>query len=78
MIVKPRPAFHYRLPNCMIDEPQWTLAREWNLWVMIERLANDAPRLAEMSREYLAAEDQSFKPLIDKWPAVLESYLSAR
>jgi hypothetical protein len=74
--VKPRPAFHYRLPNCMIDEPYWTLAREWNLWVMIERLASDPVRLAGMSRDYLAADDESFKPLIDKWPAVLDSYLS--
>ena len=64
-LVKPRPAFHYRLPNCMIDEPQWRLAREWNLWVMIEQLANDPIRLAQMSRDYLAADAESFKPLID-------------
>ena len=38
-LVKPRPAFHYRLPNCMVDEPDWTLAREWNNWVEVERLA---------------------------------------
>jgi hypothetical protein len=60
----------------MIDEPQWTLAREWNLWVMIERLASNPLRLARMSRDYLAADEGSFKPLIDKWPAVLDSYLS--
>jgi hypothetical protein len=77
-LVKPRPAFHYRLPNCMIDEPDWTLASEWNRWVMIERLAYDPQRLAEMSRGFLAADQQSFKPFVDKWPAVLESYMSAR
>ena len=38
-LVKPRPAFHYRLPNCMVDEPHWTVAREWNTWVAVERLA---------------------------------------
>lgn len=52
-LVKPRPAFHYRLPNCMVDEPQWTIAREWNTWVAVEELANDPARVAEMSRGYL-------------------------
>lgn len=76
-LVKPRPAFHYRLPNCMLDEPNWRVAREWNTWVAVERLACDAPRLAEMSHDYLRADRQSFKPFIDKWPAVLESYIEA-
>ena len=53
-LVKPRPAFHYRLPNCMVDEPHWTVAREWNSWVAVERLAADAEKLAAMSRDYLA------------------------
>ncbi|HEX8914764.1 MAG TPA: amidoligase family protein, partial [Humisphaera sp.] len=47
-LVKPRPAYHYRLPNCLIDEPGWTIAREWNTWVAVERLAADKPQLAEM------------------------------
>ncbi|HYO07940.1 MAG TPA: amidoligase family protein [Tepidisphaeraceae bacterium] len=76
-LVKPRPAFHYRLPNCMIDEPGWLLADEWNLWVTVERLAHDAELLAEMSRDYLRAEQRSFKPFTNKWPAVLETYVRA-
>jgi len=76
-LVKPRPAFHYRLPNCMLDEPDWRVAREWNTWVAVERLAYDAPRLAEMSRDYLLADQKSFKPFVDKWPAVLEQYIEA-
>jgi hypothetical protein len=52
-LVKARPAFHYRLPNCLVDEPDWTLAREWNTWVEVERLAHDKHKLAAMSRKYL-------------------------
>ncbi len=74
-LVKGRPAFHYRLPNCMVDEPGWTLAREWNTWVAVERLAGDEARLAEMSRDYLAADQQSLRPFYDKWPGVLEGYM---
>jgi hypothetical protein len=76
-LVKPRPAFHYRLPNCMLDEAEWRVAREWNTWVAVERLAYDAARLAEMSRDYLHADRKSFKPFLDKWPAMLDSYIES-
>ncbi len=44
-LIKPRPAFHYRLPNCLVDEPGWNLAVPWNDWVAIERLACDRTAL---------------------------------
>ena len=74
-LVTPRPAFHYRLPNCMVDEEHWTLAAEWNRWVEVERLASDPARLAAMSRDYLAADQQSLRPFIDRWPGVLAQHL---
>ena len=52
-LIKPRPTFHYRLPNCEIDNPSWNVQRDWNLWVAVERLANDKTLLAEMSEDYL-------------------------
>jgi hypothetical protein len=75
-LVKPRPAYHYRLPNCLIDEPGWTIAAEWNTWVAVERLAADPARLAAMSRDYLEADDHSFRPFIDKWPGVLDEHMA--
>ena len=44
-LLKPRPTLHYRLPNCSIDEENWTIAREWNHWVIVERLASDPATL---------------------------------
>lgn len=38
-LVKPRPTFHYRLPNSEIDDPSWSIEREWNRWVGVEELA---------------------------------------
>ena len=37
----PRPTFHYRLPNSLVDQPDWSIAEDWNRWVEVERLAED-------------------------------------
>lgn len=74
-LVKPRPAFHYRLPNCLIDEEGWTLAGEWNTWVTVERLANDKAKLARMSHEFLRAERNALRPIIDEWPNTVQKYV---
>ncbi|KAA8607440.1 amidoligase family protein [Salipiger aestuarii] len=44
-----RPTFHWRLPDCRIDEPDWSLAREWNRWVLVERVAGDDKLLHRLS-----------------------------
>jgi hypothetical protein len=74
-LIAPRPAFHYRLPNCMIDEPDWSLAQEWNLWVAVERLAHDKSMLARMSWDYLKADKNSLRPFIDHWPDALGKWI---
>lgn len=40
-LVRPRPALHYRLPDCRVDEPGWTVAWEWERWLRVEALAWD-------------------------------------
>lgn len=45
-LIKPRPTWHYRLPNCLIDDPGWSLAGPWREWVRIEALAADSDALA--------------------------------
>lgn len=44
--VRARPTFHYRLPDSRVDDPEWSVAQEWNRWVEVERLAADGERLA--------------------------------
>lgn len=52
-LVNPRPAFHYRLPDCRIDDPGWSLALAWDHWVAIERLAADSVRLDRQRKRRL-------------------------
>jgi hypothetical protein len=47
-----RPAYHYRLPNCNIADPEWTFAREWNHWVVVENLAEDKQLLQRMTTQW--------------------------
>lgn len=51
-LVKARPTFHYRLPDCEIDRPDWNLSTAWNDWVEVERLAEDPVRLAGCCQAY--------------------------
>ncbi len=51
-LIKARPAFHYRLPDCEIDRPDWGLHLAWNDWIEVERLAADAERLDACCRAY--------------------------
>lgn len=39
--INARPTFHYRLPNCEINREGWCLADSWNVWCVVEVLAND-------------------------------------
>lgn len=52
--IKARPAFHYRLPNCQIDKPGWSLADSWNTWWIIEELAQRPDNLDDLAREFLS------------------------
>lgn len=71
-LIKPRPTFHYRLPNSLIDKDDWLVAQEWNRWVEVERLAQSPDKLLWMSRALLAALDsgknkKQWRKEIEKW-----------
>jgi len=66
-LIKPRPALHYRLPNCEIDDPDWTLARPFNAWAEVEHLAADPDRLQAAREDYLRRPAQALGQLADEW-----------
>ena len=51
--VRPRPTFHYRLPDSRIGDPGWSLLPDWDRWVAVERLAADRRRLDDMGAAFL-------------------------
>ena len=54
--VKPRPAFHYRLPNCQIDQPTWSMSKAWNTWCLVEWLAQRPDDLNILGQQFLDAQ----------------------
>jgi len=50
--VKARPAFHYRLPNSLVDDPAWSIALEWNRWCEVDRLADAPARRRELGTAF--------------------------
>jgi hypothetical protein len=74
--VKARRTFHYRLPNSSISKPDWSLAREWNNWIRIEELANNAETLELLSKEYLEMKKKTFIGFDSRWVERTKQWLS--
>ncbi|OWY00152.1 MULTISPECIES: amidoligase family protein [unclassified Thioclava] len=72
--VSPRPAFHFRLPDCRIDDETWSLDNEWKRWWFVETLAADPELLGLMCREWLTAKTE-FHLLGGKWLETCEKIL---
>jgi Putative amidoligase enzyme len=70
--VSPRPTYHYRLPNSLIDDPRWSIAQEWDRWVLVERLAGDAELLRGLARAYLDWDSTILGYLTDRWVTYLD------
>ena len=71
-----RPTYHYRLPNCSIEDPEWSLANEWNRWVLVEVLAADAKSLNQYSRTYLKLKKEMLVGFETKWIELMNRWVS--
>ena len=72
VLIKARPTFHYRLPDCDIHKPEWGLYVAWNDWVEVERLAADNQRLEACCAAYREYLDDPLQRLFGDWPATVE------
>jgi hypothetical protein len=74
-LLSARPAYHYRLPNCALSDPEWSIADEWNRWVLVETLAHNPHDLRRLSRAYLDMQHQSFKVDTDRWISFIDQWV---
>lgn len=66
-LVKSRPTFHFRLPNCHIDRIDWDLSDAWGYWLEVEKLAADTSRLREMQAAFLRHHESPLYLFSDAW-----------
>lgn len=73
--INARPAFHYRLPNCQIEKPDWNLASSWNLWCVVEALANNAVGLNTLAGEFVDSDRLIIGVSRSEWVKRMNSWL---
>ena len=74
--IKPRPALHYRLPNCQIEKRDWSLAMSWNTWCTVEALAAQPKLQAQLGEEYLSRSQPILGVNRNKWTEFVEQWLN--
>jgi len=75
-LVKPRPTYHYRLPNSEVAQANWTPAADWNRWVQVERVAEDPALLRELCKAYLETTDLPLRMQRGGWVDTIRERLS--
>ena len=73
--IKPRPAFHYRLANCAVDDADWSIADPWSRWLQIEQLANDRAALDECCAAYREDRDRILRSIDNNWRETVTRWL---
>jgi len=74
--VNARPAFHYRLANSMIDEPDWSVADPWSRWLQIEYLAGKREALDECCKAYRESRDRLMHRFDKRWNETVRQWLT--
>jgi len=75
-LIKPRPTFHYRLPNSDIDNPDWNLSYPWELWLVVEKLANNRAALDRFCLEFQNERQRLIHRIDRHWIAQCERLLN--
>ena len=74
-LIKPRPAFHYRLANCCVDDPDWSIAEPWRRWLKIEALALDRERLVDCCNAFLKDRQRTLGRFDNQWREEVQQWL---
>lgn len=70
-----RPTFHYRLPNCSIEDENWSLALEWNRWWLVEKMAADPKTLQQYSKAWLKMKKDTMIGFESKWIKLMDRWV---
>ena len=66
-LIKKRPAFHYRLPDCRLGDADWSIANEWNRWWYVEAIASHDTLREELIRQWQSQQQKFLLPFSGDW-----------
>lgn len=70
--IKPRPTFHYRLPDANIGDEDWSIGLEWRRWLVVERLAENKELMAKMAFDRACARGNGD---LRDWPTMFAQHM---
>jgi len=63
---------------CSSDLNQkWTVADEWNRWVLVENLAADPEAIEQLSKEYINIHRRSLLGFHDQWNTRMDQWIAS-
>lgn len=77
-LIKKRPTYHFRLPNCKINEDTWDIYKGINAWSLVEVVASDKTLLKRLSADYLKIMDSLIDPLTSRWRGHVKNSLEIK
>ena len=75
-LIKARPTFHFRLANCCVDDPDWSIAEPWARWLQIERLAGSESRLNGCCEAFNRNRERFLSKLDNPWKDEVQEWLT--
>ncbi|NVO26150.1 hypothetical protein HJ526_01845 [Donghicola sp. C2-DW-16] len=76
-----RPTYHFRLPDSRLDEESWSLADEWDRWLLVEQIASRPQIVEELADAWLDSHGMitlSRQPWAERCGDILADYGLAR
>lgn len=74
-LINGRPTYHYRLPDSLVDDPEWRLAEAWNSWIRVEKLAANPEKMERMIDEFRRIYSQGFIGFKKRWNKKVKEYI---
>lgn len=71
--INARPTLHYRLANCEIEKSSWQLSQSWNVFSVVDYLANSPKELAAIKQQYIKYQQQLISLTEEPWHKTLSN-----
>lgn len=77
-LIKKRPTYHFRMPNCNIDDKNWSIHTGLECWFTVEALADDKTLLSDLCAAYTGQRHKEFISRLDPdWVTFVQNKLDA-